>query len=106
LVAFHDVFSDEDLQRFRADAEQRLLGFAEVIIEGRRPGIKERAIKRYFSGMEKRIIDNILRKTRFLTAVLAGLYAWGITVIIILLGILVINWRLVLQSVRKFLGVA
>ena len=102
---FHDHFSDDDLQRFRSEAEARLVDFAEAYFQSRRPDIENQIRAVEFANTKSEIINTIHGQTKFRTSVLAGVVAWALSVFVIVVGILVMNYSVVLSAVKQALGI-
>jgi len=104
MQAYHDHFSDDDLLRFRSQAESMMLDFAEVIVEDRRLMIEDNARNGELKDIKTAIISKIADSTKFWDQVKASVIAWVISLALTVLIITVFNFTLIADALKKIVG--
>jgi len=88
LMDYVDRYSDVDLMRFRDQAEDMMLRFAEVMVEDRAPAIREEgltaALVQRLDGFGNLIRDNSSLKMNVAANIIANLILGGVTLILLL----------------------
>ncbi|HSV28675.1 MAG TPA: hypothetical protein VLL76_03925 [Candidatus Omnitrophota bacterium] len=88
LLDYVDRYSDADLNRFREQAEDMMLRFAEVMVEDRAPLIREEgltaALSARLDAFGDLIRDNSGLKMNVAANILANLILGGVTLILVL----------------------
>lgn len=104
LDGYHDRFSDADMKRYRKQAEEKLISFAEVIVEDRRSEFEQEIRGRELDGLRVRLEAFIVRRTNAWTAILTNLIAWIVTVLLAIAVFFFSNKDLLLAAAAKAIG--
>ena len=104
LAYYHDAFVDTDIDRFRIDAKNRLIGFAEVIVDARTPEIEARVRSEGIEAAKAAIILEIGSRTKFWDQVKASCVAWLISIFITAAIVALYNRDIISAAVNRATG--
>jgi hypothetical protein len=104
LDDYQDRFSDADIKRYRKQAEEKMLSFAEVIVEDRRSDFEQEIRARELDGLRARLETFIDRRTSAWVAIGTNLVAWVVTVLLAIAVFFFSNKDLLLAAAAKAIG--
>lgn len=104
LVGYHDHFSDADMDRFRTQAEAKMLSFAEVIVEDRRNEFEQEVRSRELDGLRTRLETFISDRTSIWKSISSNFAAWVLTVLVIGAALFFTNKEVFFSTASKAMG--